>query len=148
MNGIRLVLTLATALGCLGLASCAGPVTRDEQGAASMHEITQWYEQATSSHLQADRWPARQQRERAFRELAGTSRRMLADTQTWSTSPRLTAADGASNDREAQVRQLRSALEGVHEAAVREDQVRLAREYNSLVNAYRNLSSTGRAPGR
>jgi hypothetical protein len=147
MSGIRLVLTAVIIPGCLGLASCAGPVARDDQGAASMHEITQWYQQATSSQLQADRWPARQQRQRAFRELAGTSRRMLADTQAWPTSPRLTAADGPS-DREAQVRQLRSALEGVHEAAVREDQARLAREYNALVDAYRNLSSTGRAPGR
>jgi hypothetical protein len=144
MNRLQSVLSWSFLAGCLTLASCAAtpaePQTADKP--AGIHEISALYERVTAHHRRQYRKPIQDQQARDMRLLAEKTESFLAATAGWENDARLTAAGESEKDAaQAKVRDFRSALEGLKDAASRKDMKALEDRYTTVMATYRNVAS-------
>lgn len=132
------------------MAGCAAPqpAADVETGVARIPRVSDLYAKATRVHVHRFRKPYVDERARVFQLLAKECDKLLAETQTWEHSARLTAA-GTSEQSEVQddIRALRSSLEGLRDAASTQDIDRARISHLQALYAYskvrRQLDATG-----
>ncbi len=119
---------------------------RQAQQPVSMDEIHALYEQTQLRGLEPFRLPVRQQRQRAMKLLAEKAGQMLAQTENWSQSPRLTGLNTASAAKPQEMEQFRDTLKGLEAAASNRDRIRIMQEYSQLNASYKQLLASTQSP--
>lgn len=129
------------AAGCLTLGACATTQKHAEsKSSASMYQITALYKKATAHHRRAVRKPIRDSRARALRMLASEAEQLVAETEAWESSAKLTSEDDAQNDEvRATVASFRASLRKLRDAAKRADVSNVRLHHQTASASYRRL---------
>jgi hypothetical protein len=106
--------------------------------------ISNYYARATAHQPRAVRKPIRDQRERAWRELAKASATLLARTETCESDAELVSAvNGGPTIRQQALQDFRDSLHGLKSAAERSDLPALRAEYARATASYRIIRTRG-----
>ena len=133
------------ALGSLLLAGCASTqATRagaaPEAGTESIPRLTALYNKANDVHVNRFRKPYRDERVRVLHDMSTECERLLAETKTWDSSARLTAAGPAKRDEiRSNVASFRSSLEELRSAADKADLHGVDAAYSDALTAYARI---------
>lgn len=121
--------------GCAS-APAAGPRRQEDQ----IPRLTALYDKANEVHVNRFRKPYRDERGRVLRDMSAECDRLLAETKSWDSSARLTAAGPEKrNEIRANVTAFRSSLEGLRAAADKADLDSVDAAYSSTLAAYSRI---------
>ncbi len=127
---------LACAAGAV-LAGCASPQPRGEAAGDQIPRVSALYAKATEVHVHRFRKPHMDRQARMLQSLAEECDRMIAETQTWESSARLTAAgDAERNAVRGDIQALRSSLAGLRDAAQSRDLGAAGSAHSGALAAY------------
>ncbi len=144
MKRMLLILSAVGAVYILTGCTAGGKTTAArETSLEGLPGITAYYEKATAPHRRAVRKPIRDARARALRHLAEKTEAMIAEAEAWDNEAQLVSlAEAERPAARAAVANFRTALEGLHSAAVQADIAAVRQEYARAMASYRHVNKT------